>query len=60
MPVRVRESVRSELGVLGTSIGQEFKTQLVDSFKTTWAIAALFAIAGFFSAFFTYVARRPG
>ncbi len=60
VPARVRESVRSELRALGASIGYEFKTQLVDSFKTTWAIAALFAIAGFFSAFFTYVARRPG
>ena len=59
-PVRVRESVRSELMALGASIDHEFKTQLVDSFKTTWVIAALFAVAGFISAFFTYVARRPG
>ena len=60
VPAQVRESVRSELRALGVSISHDFKAQLVDSFKTTWVIAGLFALAGFCSAFFTYVTRRPG
>lgn len=60
VPARVRESVRAELRALGASIGHEYKTQLVDAFKTTWVLAALFAIAGFFSACFTSLARRSG
>lgn len=50
----------SGFGLLCLSIDHEFKTQMVDTFKTTWGIATLFAVAGFFSAFFTYVACRPG
>jgi EmrB/QacA subfamily drug resistance transporter len=56
-PPQYREQAKASLKALGDQIAAEFKNAVVSAFTATWIAAAMFALLGFVSSFFT---KMPG
>jgi ABC-type methionine transport system permease subunit len=50
--------MRADLSRLNGAIQDQYQTQVVDTFKMTWLVSALFTMLGLIAAIVTFVARR--
>ena len=54
-PPQIREQARASLKALGDEITAEFKNAVLNAFTATWIAAAMFALLGLVSSFFTRI-----
>lgn len=59
LPPQLAQQVKPELQRLSDQIANEYKTAVVDSFRASWLVAAIIALAGVVAACFARVPKRP-
>ncbi|HEY7416458.1 MAG TPA: DHA2 family efflux MFS transporter permease subunit [Ktedonobacteraceae bacterium] len=57
-PEQTKAAMRADLSRLNGAIQDQYQTQVVDTFKMTWLVSALFTMLGLIAAIVTFVARR--